>query len=192
MHGLGRRLKPDPEILRAYDKVIQDQLKKGIIERVSPNEESPVGKTCYIPHQAVIKKDRDTTKLRVVYDAAAKTRDEPSLNNCLYPGPCLLQNVAEILARFRFHSTALVTDVEKAFLMIAIHPADRNALRFLWYENIEEEDPDIIIYRFRRVIFGVNCSPLLLNATLHHYVNQYMESHGKFAKKSYVLSMSMT
>ena len=183
LQSLGRRLKSDPEILQAYDEVIQDQLEKGIIERVSPNEESPVGKTCYIPHQAVIKKDRDTTKLRVVYDASAKTRDEPSLNNCLYPGPCLLHNVVEILARFRFHSTALVADIEKAFLMIAIHPDDRNALRFLWYENIEEEDPDIIIYRFCRVIFGVNCSPFLLNATLHHHVNQYMESHGEVCKE---------
>ena len=183
LQSLGRRLKSDPEILQAYDEVIKDQLEKGIIERVSPNEESPVGKTCYIPHQAVIKKDRDTPKLRVVYDASAKTRDEPSLNNCLYPGPCLLHNVAEILARFRFHSTALVADIEKAFLMIAIHPDDRNALRFLWYENIEEEDPDIIIYRFCFVIFGVNGSPFLLNATLHHHVNQYMESHGEVCKE---------
>ena len=183
LHSLGKRLKCDPEILQTYDEVIQDQLEKGIIERVSLNEESPVGKTCYIPHQAVIKKDRDTTKLRVVYDASAKRGDEPSLNNCLYPGPCLLHNVAEILARFRFHSTALVADIEKAFLMIAIHPDDRNALRFLWYENIEEENPDVIIYRFCRVIFGVNCSPFLLNATLNHHVNQYMESHEEICKE---------
>ena len=183
LQSLGRRLKSDPDIFRAYDEVIQDQLKNGIIERVSPDEESPVGKTCYIPHQAVIKRDRDTTKLRIVYDASAKRGDEPSLNNCLYPGPCLLHNVAEILARFRFHSTALVADIEKAFLMIAVHPDDRNALRFLWYENIEEADPEIIIYRFCRVIFGVNCSPFLLNATLNHHVNHYMESHEEICKE---------
>ena len=67
--------------------------------------------------------------------------------------------------------------------MIAVHPDDRNALRFLWYENIEEADPEIIIYRFCRVIFGVNCSPFLLNATLNHHVNHYMESHEEICKE---------
>ena len=50
-----------------------------------------VEKTHYLPHRAVVRCDKETTKVRVVFDASAKSGNEPSLNNCLYAGPCLLR-----------------------------------------------------------------------------------------------------
>ena len=58
------RLRKDPEILREYDSVIKNQLEAGIIERVY--ELGQAGKVHYLPHQAVIRKEAETTKLRVV------------------------------------------------------------------------------------------------------------------------------
>ena len=136
---------------------------------------SEVGKIHYIPHQAVIREDKITTKLRIVFDASAKKENQPSLNNCLYPGPCLLSNVAEILTRFRFYKTTLVSDIQSVFLMILVHPSDRDTLRFLWFENITEENPKVILMRFKRVIFGVSSSPFLLNATLDHHLKKIKE-----------------
>ena len=60
--------------------------------------------------------------------------------------------------------TALTSDIEKAFLMISVQPSDRDALRFLWFDNINEDNPKVIPMRFKRVIFGVSSSPFLLNA----------------------------
>ena len=40
----------------------------------------------YLPHHAVIRHDKDPTKMKVVYDASARSM-EPSLNDCLYVGP---------------------------------------------------------------------------------------------------------
>ena len=40
----------------------------------------------YLPYHAVVRQDKSTTKLRIVYDASAKA-DGPSLNECLYTGP---------------------------------------------------------------------------------------------------------
>jgi len=70
------------------DQVIQDQIKAGIVKRVS---RPAIGKhEFYIPHKAVIRNASDTTKLRVVYDASAQAYSgAPSLNECLNPGPPL-------------------------------------------------------------------------------------------------------
>ena len=53
----------------------------------------------YLPHQAVIRQDQSTTKLRIVYDASAR-RTDPSLNECLYTGP-QLHKIFDLLLRYR-------------------------------------------------------------------------------------------
>ena len=47
-----RKLRKEPEVLKEYDTLIQEQLQKGIIEKVASLEESD--KTHYIPHLGVI------------------------------------------------------------------------------------------------------------------------------------------
>ena len=51
-----------------------------------------------------------TTKLRVVYDALAKTTG-PSLNDCLFTGPDFGQSILDILLSFRVHRIALAGDI---------------------------------------------------------------------------------
>ena len=95
LKGLLRRLKQDPEILAEYDKTIRDQLTMGVIE-VSPEDKGVPGMVHYLPHHAVVRRDKETTKVRVVYDASARTIG-PSLNNCLHTGPKFSQKILEIL-----------------------------------------------------------------------------------------------
>lgn len=119
-----------------------------------------------MPHHAVIKLDNTTTKLRVVYDASARTRKENnSLNDCLYRGPVMLNNLCGILMRFRLHPIALVADIEKAFLQIGLQDDQRDVTRFLWVKDIQNpstQNDNIQEYRFCRVPFGVISSPFLL------------------------------
>ena len=85
LRGLSQKLKQTPAIFREYDAIIHDQLSKGMVERVS-HSTNILGKVHYLPHHAVICRDKETTKVRVVYDASAESNG-PSLNNCLYTGP---------------------------------------------------------------------------------------------------------
>ena len=58
----------------------------------------------YIPHFPVFKDDSVTTKMRIVYDASAKTSHNGlSLNDCLETGPNLLQKLPSMLLTFRTH-----------------------------------------------------------------------------------------
>ena len=93
----------------------------------------------YLPHHAVIRKEKSTTNLRIIYDASAKT-EGPSLNDCLYAGPSYGQCILDILIRFWLHRIALFADIEKAFLMISI-AEDRNALRLIWLDDINSHLP---------------------------------------------------
>ncbi len=168
LESLLRRLKSTPELLRQYDQVIQEQLEVNIIEPVSNEDVSPPTKVHYLPHRAVLRTDKKTTKLRVVYDASAK-KDGPSLNDCLYAGPSLTPLIFDIL----------LSDIEKAFLNVSITPEDRDFLRFLWVDDITKDNPAIVIRRFTRVVFGIN----LLNGTIAHHINSYKDMDPDFVEE---------
>ena len=173
--GLLRRLRQNPSALQEYNHIIQDQLKKGIIEPVS--EKTPTSNRIhYLPHHAVVRSDKSTTKVRVVYDASAKS-DGPSLNECLHTGPKFNQHILNILVRSRYYRVALTADIEKAFLMISVTDHDRDVLRFLWVNDVTKEPPEVCVLRFTRVVFGVSSSPFLLNATIKYHLEQYLNSH---------------
>ena len=130
-----------------------------------------VSKVHYLPHHAVVRRDKQTTKLRIVFDASAKC-DGPSLNECLYTGPKFDQSILDILLRFRMHQVALTADIERAFLMVSISEQDRDVLRFLWVD-IKKDPPEACAFRFTRVVFGVSSSPFLLNATIQHHLEEH-------------------
>ena len=178
--GLLRRLRRTPEILKEYDFIIRSQLKHQIVE-VVPEDEENASVIHYLPHHAVVRQDKNTTKVRVVYDASSKSIG-PSLNQCLHVGPKYNQKINELLFRFRSYPIALVADIEKAFLMVSINPADRDVLRFLWVENPFEEDFKVVTMRFTRVMFGVTSSPFLLNATIQHHLQLYCSSSPDLVK----------
>ena len=89
------------------DQIIHSQLKEGFIEKVE-NPYRHTGTLHYIPHYPVIKGERITTKIRIVYDASARvSSDAPSLNDCLRVEPSLLPDLSALLMKFRVPQIAL-------------------------------------------------------------------------------------
>ena len=137
-----KRLTREPEVLKEYDLIIKDQLSSGIIKRVTDLEGAC--KVHYLPYQAVIRKDAETTKLRMVYDASAKEgKNGTSLNDCLRTGPSLNPLLFEILVTFRENRVVLVGDIEKAFLNTA-DVNDRDWLRFLWVDDARDSNSNVM------------------------------------------------
>lgn len=110
----------NPELLKKYSDIIEEQEQKGFIEKVPENSNmSPV--VHYIPHHYV-KKDSSTTPIRIVYDCSCReSKDKPSLNDCLDSTLPILNDLTSILTKFRLHEIAVTTDIEKAFLHVGLH-----------------------------------------------------------------------
>ena len=159
---LKERLDKTPHLLNEYDKIFDEYLKLGIIEEVQTKGNTD--QVVYLPHKEVVKENRSTTKLRIVFDASAKYKDTMSLNDVLYKGPCLNADLYSLLLKFRVYPIVLTADIEEAYLQININEEHRDYLRFLWYRNLKEET--IIRYSFTRAIFGVTSSEFLLNETV--------------------------
>ncbi|XP_065195843.1 uncharacterized protein LOC135827242 [Sycon ciliatum] len=183
--SLIKRLFTQPDILRHYDQTIRDQHASGIIEEV-PNA-VPTGPVHYLPHQCVQRQASTTTKLRIVYDASAKTnKDGNSLNDCLHSGPSLLPDLGGILVRFRLFPVGITSDIEKAFLQVGLDEPDRDYTRFLWLKDISQpvSPANLVTYRFCRIPFGVISSPFLLSATIHHHLGNSNSTLGSEIRDS--------
>ena len=169
-----RRFRREPETLEKYNHVLQEQLKAGIIEVAPPEVDRSTHRLHYLPHHPVLSPGSATTKLRIVYDGSAKTTStNNSLNECLYRGPVLLQDLTGILLRFRLQRVAITADIEKAFLQLSLRPPDRDVTRFLWVKDMDNPTAhadNLQELRFARVPFGVISSPFLLAATVQHHL----------------------
>ena len=53
---------------------------------------------------------------------------------------------------------AIVADVEKAFLMVSVCKEDRDALQFLWVDDVQKTLPVPVVLRFTRVV--LECLPV--------------------------------
>ena len=105
--------------------MIKEQLKNGVVEEVQHDQVLEPGNIHYLPHRGVVKLDRDTTKVGVVYDASSKVSGL-SLNDSLHVGPSLKPLLLDILLRFRLHEVAVTADIEKTRFNIEIDPEHRD------------------------------------------------------------------
>jgi len=109
----------------------------------------------FIPHHPVIKEERVTTKIRIVYDASARiSSDAPSLNDCLRVEPSLLPDLS-VLSECVVDEISSSSDSHdsrhRKGLQVELSEFDRDATRFLWIKNLQEStdvERNIECYRF--------------------------------------------
>ncbi|GFY08243.1 integrase catalytic domain-containing protein [Trichonephila clavipes] len=150
-----------PAIYSQYRDFMQEYLTLGHMELVPKNDYAK-REAYYLPHHAVLR-DSSTTKLRVVFDASAKSTSGYSLNDILMVGPRLQRDVYPILLSFRTFQIAVCADLEKMFRQIRISSEDTNWQRILWRDNPKETVKE---YRLATVTYGTSCAPYLSTRTL--------------------------
>ena len=149
LRSLEAHLQRKPEVAAKYSDVFADNIKKGYIQDV--RQEDKFTPAWYLPHFGVVKEDRATTKVRVVYDGAAVCKGQ-SLNDQMLPGPKLQQDILDILIKFRQGAVALIGDIQEMFSQILLDPQDRRYHRILWKDRTLES---------ARLPFGDRASPFL-------------------------------
>ena len=88
----------------------------------------------YMQHQAVVRQDHATRKIRVVYAVSQKIYG-PLLNDCLIAGESRILKLFRILLRFQIYRLGIVADIVKTHLNISVVSEDRDVLSLLWVDN---------------------------------------------------------
>ena len=175
--NIRRYKRNDADLLREYHAIMMNQVSDGVLERVSESMVGKVGKTYYMPHQLVVRKDKETTKVRVVYDCSSKMHGNPSLNDCLRVPDAFYTDLFAVVIRFRTHRIGLIADIEKAFLRIRMREEDRDAHRLVWVKDPFADRLEFETLRFTTVTFGAGPSMWQLGSVVKHHLQKYSVSH---------------
>ncbi|XP_064653090.1 uncharacterized protein LOC135503445 [Lineus longissimus] len=147
-------------------EVILGQVKKGYLKKIGNVKTNPPEENgFYIQIFPVRKEERETTKVRMVLDCAAKFEGK-SLNSEIYPGPKLLNDLVDVLLRFRRYPVAVSGDISEMFLQIELKPEDKKFYRVIWNGEI---------FEYQRTVFGDCSSPYKANQV----IQKHTDSHKK-------------
>lgn len=150
--ALERKLATSPQLKSLYVQFMSEYISLGHMSvATSPGR-------YFIPHHAVYRPAIDENKIRVVFDASAQSSRGPSLNNCLFTGPKLQQDIVDILTRFRVPKYVFTTDICKMYRQILVLPEYRQFQHILWRPSPHDE---LVEYELNTVTYGVNCAPYL-------------------------------
>ncbi|XP_075161709.1 uncharacterized protein LOC142234459 [Haematobia irritans] len=173
----------NPEIALEYNNVLKEYLTLRHMSDTSPREISSNGSfySFYLPHHAVIKPERRSTKVRVVFNASKRTDSGRSLNDVLHVGPTLQLDLTTIILRWRLYKHVFWGDIEKMYRQILVHKDDIQYQRILFRPSPGSMIKD---YTLNTVTFGVNCAPYLAIRTI---IQLARDSRSKFPLASDVL-----
>ena len=176
LYSTEQKLQGNNDVRKAYQKVIEEYLQKGYIRRVPDDEPKPPNEWL-LPHFPVIRPERSTTKVRIVFDASAQVKGK-GLNSEALPGPKLQANLVDILLKLRKELIPLVGDISQMYHQLKLREEDRPFHRFLWRDLDTRKKPEI--YEFLRFVFGgCYCS----------FCVQYVwQSHGERHKNEFPLA----
>ncbi|XP_026732804.1 uncharacterized protein LOC113497449 [Trichoplusia ni] len=174
---LERKLQQDPTLKETYNNVLQEYL---TMNHMTPIKKEDVDnpKAVYLPHHAVVRQDKDTSKVRVVFDGSCKGLNNFSLNDNLMVGPKLQQDLRHILMRWRSHRICIVADIVKMFRMVKVNSEDTDFQRIVWRPQANEP---LQHFKLLRVTFGTACAPYLAVKTLQRLAD---EEHARFPTAS--------
>nr|XP_045586626.1 uncharacterized protein LOC123748487 [Procambarus clarkii] len=164
-----KHLQRHPENLKLYREIIMKQRNDKFIEVVT-NDDPKEGH--HLPHHPVLKKSA-ITPIKIVFNCSARTtQNSVSLNDCLQTGPSLTQRIFDVLLKFCIGTEAYTADIRETFLRVGLQEEDRNYKKFLWIEDPNDPNSDLITYRFASVLFGATSSPFLFQATLDSHLKK--------------------
>ncbi|GFV12675.1 integrase catalytic domain-containing protein [Trichonephila clavipes] len=126
------------KIIKLSHDVIDDYVREGIVERTWDSLLDSQG--FYLPHHAVIRSDKTTSHIRIVFDGSAHEDGQSSLNQSLYTGPNLHPKYFRTAFMFSKSPVAFTADVKSAFFFkLELDFRDRDFTRFFWTDNLNKE-----------------------------------------------------
>ncbi|XP_046810810.1 uncharacterized protein LOC124420759 [Lucilia cuprina] len=148
-----KKFNSNPKLNEQYIQFMEEYERLGHMKLTTNNS----GKY-YLPHQAVIRENSLTTKLRVVFDASAKTTNGKSLNDVMYTGPRLQKDIFDIILKWRLWRYVMMADVEKMYRQVRVAEEDQKYQHILWRKNNNELIKE---YKLTTITYGTASAPFL-------------------------------
>ncbi|XP_022814033.1 uncharacterized protein LOC111347879 [Spodoptera litura] len=156
-YTLETKFTKDTQLKEKYADVMKEYLQLGHMRELTKSEEQNEH-AVYLPHHAVVRNDKDTTKVRVVFDAFCKGNNGLSLNDDLMIGPRLQPDLRHLLIGWRTHRICLVSDIVKMYRMVRVADHHTDFQRIVWRDN---KHSTLKHYKLLTVTFGTSSAPFL-------------------------------
>ena len=158
------RMRRDDKLRNEYQRFMSEYHRQGHMRQMTEtelNEDHPSAH--YIPYHGIWQKSDTGLKLRVVFNASKPTSLGSCLNDILYAGPKLQNNLADVIARWRRHRVAFCADITMMFRQILVSPSDAHLQRIVWSPSPNETAKHFMLLT---VTYGTACAPYLALRTL--------------------------
>lgn len=150
------------EVMNLFEEQIENMKENGVLRQVE--EDVP---RRYLPLIAVVDLTRKSTKVRICLDSKSRYRGH-SLNDVLLKGKIEMNEILQVLTRFRVGKNALLGDIEKMYWQIHLHPDDQKYHGVIWKGRT---------YVFTRVSFGNLNSPPIADRGMIRIALQKKNTH---------------
>ena len=174
LRGLLQQLKHDREILKEYDCTIQEQLAKGVIEPLYPMKRPPIKCTISLTTMwsAVTRQPPSCISLwRIFEDVWPIVEQMPIKGTQISPAYSWSSHSIQILQSHSYCQCGEGIPHEcsqwEGLGCSPIHLGGWCGLK----------EPELCVYRFTRVVFGVSSNPFLLNTTVKYHLEQFFVSN---------------
>lgn len=172
--SLQRRFEKNPNLKPQYDAILEEYLTLNHMELVTDNPKFQ----CFLPHHAVVKEASSTTKVRIVFDASAKSNTGMSLNDCLCVGPVIQSDLFDLLINWRKYEFAVSSDIEKMYRMMFVNRKHTDFQTILWHRP---NTNGIAAYRLLTVTFGTSSAPYQATRGVHEVGNRIKNENPQLA-----------
>ncbi|XP_070548332.1 uncharacterized protein [Ptychodera flava] len=164
LYATERRLMRNPDHAEAYSSQIKEMVEMQFARKISDEEsESYRDPVHYIAHHEVLKPEKKSTPLRIVFNSSAMFQGH-CLNDYWMKGPDLLNNLFGVMLRFRENETAVIGDISKMYHRILIPERDQHVHRFLWRDLDVSKKPEVYVKTV--LTFGDKPAPAMAQTAL--------------------------
>ncbi|GFX03051.1 integrase catalytic domain-containing protein [Trichonephila clavipes] len=123
---LWRRLDRDPKLNNFYTKFIEEYLSLDHMEEITNIDDITSEEGFFLLHHGVLRTRNRSRPLRVVFNGSQKTDLDISLNDVLYKGGIIQDDLFSIMLRARKHAYFFSCDISHMFRQVEIHPHQRH------------------------------------------------------------------
>ncbi|XP_041463438.1 uncharacterized protein LOC121414350 [Lytechinus variegatus] len=175
-----KRLARNEVYAAAYNEQMNEMENLGFSRKLADSEiDSYQGPVHYISHHAVLRPEKKSTPVRIVFNSSASFQGH-TLNEYWMKGPDLLNSLLGVLLRFRERKVAVCGDISKMYHRVLVPESDQHVHRFLWRNMQITRSPDTYIKTV--LTFGDKPAPAMAQIALRKTAEEAESRHPEAAQ----------